>query len=64
MIGIVSWWDSDRGWGFIAAGESEVFVHHSALTDRENLREGDEVEFEAGIGARGLVALGVSAHSN
>lgn len=62
---MVSWWDSDRGWGFITAGENEVFVHHAALEDPlGNLREGDEVEFEAGIGARGLVALGVSAHSD
>jgi len=53
---------SDRGFGFISAGESgkeEVFFHHSSVADAEfdNLQIGQAVEFEvedqAASGRRG-----------
>lgn len=60
MNGTVTSWNVDRGWGFIAAGEMVVFVHHAAVDDPDaDLRVGDTVELDVGIGTYGPVALNV-----
>lgn len=54
--GVVKWFDSRRGFGFIAGADgSEVFVHHSAIESegRAHLREGQRVAFVLGRGRRG-----------
>lgn len=54
--GTVKWFNSEKGYGFIApeAGP-DVFVHHSAI-DMEGFRtlaEGDRVTFEIAAGRDG-----------
>ncbi|GAA4873839.1 cold-shock protein [Serinicoccus chungangensis] len=62
--GTVRWFDTDRGFGFIALGpESEdLYVHASEIVSGDAtkvLREGQVVEFEIGEGDRGPQARGV-----
>lgn len=50
ITGTVKFFNSDKGFGFIAPdnGGKDVFVHFSALPDTggyRNLNEGDKVEF-------------------
>ncbi len=63
-LGQVNSW-IDRGFGFITpeSGGRGVFVHKSTLTDNKSyLREGDEVEFDTGVGDEGgPVAFNVRA---
>ena len=57
--GIVDFFDTSKGFGFIreiVSGE-RVFVHVSQLT--EPLKEGQRVKFETEMGAKGLVAVNV-----
>jgi len=45
----------DKGFGFIQGERGDLFFHHSALdgTSIEELREGQQVEFEEGRGPKG-----------
>jgi CspA family cold shock protein len=63
--GTVKWFDSTKGYGFIARddGGKDVFVHHSALPKQggyANLNEGDRVSFEITQGQKGPQASNVS----
>jgi cold shock protein len=55
--GTVKWFNSSKGYGFIAPddGGADVFVHHTAiLADGfRNLEENQRVEFTAGRGQKG-----------
>ncbi|HCU93673.1 MAG TPA: cold-shock protein [Actinobacteria bacterium] len=47
--GTVKWFNSDKGYGFIAVeGSPDVFVHFSAITagGYRTLEEGQKVEFD------------------
>jgi CspA family cold shock protein len=46
---------TDRGFGFIAGENGELFFHQSSLQDVrfEELREGQTVEYEEGQGPKG-----------
>ncbi|MFW5959722.1 MAG: cold-shock protein [Chitinivibrionales bacterium] len=60
--GTVKWFDSAKGYGFIAQESgSDVFVHHTAIQEDgfKTLDEGQEVEFEVQEGAKGLQASNV-----
>ena len=49
-VGTVKWFNSQKGFGFIAPddGSKDVFVHISAVerAGMDDLREGQKVEFE------------------
>ena len=56
MTGTIKRMINDKGFGFIAAGDgTEYFFHQSACTGTpfNQLREGQEVTFDVGHGAKG-----------
>ena len=60
--GIVKWFNSDKGFGFISVpGEDDVFVHFSAIRQDgfRTLDEGQRVEFEVVQGDKGPQAANV-----
>ena len=55
-VGTVKWFNSEKGYGFIAPEQGpDVFVHYSAIESEgyRTLVEGDRVEFEVGPGRDG-----------
>jgi CspA family cold shock protein len=52
---------SDRGFGFIAADQGDLFFHHSEVKTGtfDELQEGDVVEFTVGTGKKGPCATDV-----
>ena len=60
--GKVKWFSRQRGYGFIIVEDSgeEIFVHRSDLEGVYNLREGQTVEFEIEVAAKGPEAVRVS----
>jgi cold shock protein len=61
--GRVKWFDDQKGYGFIErdGGQSDVFVHYSAIEGKgyRSLEEGQEVEFEVTQGQKGPQAENV-----
>jgi CspA family cold shock protein len=60
--GLVKWFNDRKGYGFITAeGQSDVFVHFSAIEGNgfRTLREGEQVEFEIKASERGAEASNV-----
>lgn len=61
--GIVKWFNSKKGFGFIVDDESqnEIFVHFSAITmdGYKELKDGEKVEFEVVDGDKGVQAANV-----
>jgi CspA family cold shock protein len=56
LTGVVKWFNSQKGYGFIEReGGPDVFVHYSAITGEgwRNLEEGDQVEFSITEGPKG-----------
>ncbi|GEL94257.1 cold-shock protein [Cellulomonas composti] len=55
--GAVKWFNSEKGYGFIAqdGGGADVFVHYSAIDSQgyRTLDEGQRVEFEITQGDKG-----------
>ena len=66
-IGTVKWFNSEKGYGFIAreSGEKDVFVHFSAIISDgyKTLKEEQQVEFSVVQGARGPQAQDVKVLS-
>jgi CspA family cold shock protein len=62
-LGVVKWFNGEKGYGFIArdSGEKDVFVHFSAINSEgfRTLREGQRVEFEVVEGQKGPQAQNV-----
>ena len=64
--GIVKWFNSEKGYGFISREEGpDVFVHYSAIqmNGYRTLEEGQRVEFEVVDGAKGPQAQNVKSAS-
>ncbi len=63
--GTVKWFNSDKGFGFIAPddGSADVFAHFSAIqgTGRRDLTEGQQVQFDVERGPKGLQATNIRA---
>ncbi|MFC0432854.1 cold-shock protein [Kutzneria buriramensis] len=63
--GSVKWFNSEKGFGFIAqdGGGPDVFVHYSEIQGNgfKTLDEGQRVEFEIGQGQKGPQAQQVRA---
>jgi len=61
--GRVKWFDSKKGYGFIASEEGkDLFVHYTAIkSDKKfkSLEEGTNVEFDIVEGKKGLQAVNV-----
>ena len=61
--GIVKWFNSEKGFGFISVeGGDDVFVHFSAIQGEgyKTLEEGEKVSFEITEVARGPQAANVN----
>ncbi|WP_436494565.1 cold-shock protein [Actinokineospora sp. HUAS TT18] len=62
--GTVKWFNSEKGFGFIAPddGSSDVFVHYSEIQSNgfRTLEENQKVRYEVGQGAKGPQATGVT----
>ena len=57
--GTVKWFNPEKGFGFIepADGGDDLFVHKTEVKDQIN--DGDKVEFEIGEGKKGPCATSV-----
>ena len=60
--GIVKWFNSEKGFGFISVGGDDVFAHFSAinLDGFKTLEEGQKVSFDIVEGARGPQAANIT----
>ncbi|MEE6138601.1 cold-shock protein [Mycobacterium sp. 050128] len=62
--GTVKWFNSDKGFGFIAPddGTNDVFVHHSEIQGGgyRSLEENQRVQFEVDQGPKGPKAVQVT----
>ena len=64
IIGTVKWFNSEKGYGFLAQDNGpDVFVHYSAIQTNgyRTLTEGQKVEFTIEKGPKGLQAANVVA---
>jgi cold shock protein len=63
--GTVKWFNSEKGFGFIAPddGSGDVFVHYSEIQGNgfKSLEENQRVEYSVGQGQKGPQATGVTA---
>ena len=61
--GVVRWFNSGKGYGFIAPsdGGEDLYAHHSAIGMEDNryLEEGQNVEFDIEMGPQGPQAANI-----
>jgi len=63
--GTVKWFNSEKGFGFIAPddGSADVFAHFSAITGNgyRSLEENQKVSFDSERGPKGMQAANIQA---
>ncbi|MQY58920.1 MAG: cold-shock protein [Clostridia bacterium] len=59
MEGIVKWFDSKRGFGFIESEGKDYFVHRWDIEENSKIEKGDKVSFEPEESPRGIKAVKV-----
>ena len=60
MKGTVKWYNSMKGFGFIAGEDGkEVFVHRTSVPADVILNEGDQVEYDVEDSERGQRAVNI-----
>ena len=61
MEGTVKWFNTKKGYGFIAGEDGEeYFVHYTAVPREIRLRDNDRVSFEPADGDRGKQAQNIT----
>ncbi|HKM29670.1 MAG TPA: cold-shock protein [Bacilli bacterium] len=63
LTGVVKWFDSEKGYGFITMDDGkDIFVHYSVINcdGHKTLLQGQRVSFETTDGNRGLQAKDVT----
>lgn len=63
ITGVVKWFDSERGYGFISCDNgNDVFVHHSQVKKEgsaKDLHEGENVTLDVEDSQKGPMAINV-----
>ena len=62
MVGLVKWFNSQKGFGFLSGGDgNDYFVHYTDIvgTGYRNLEAGQRVEFTAQAENKGLRAINI-----
>lgn len=56
--GVVKWFNDQKGYGFIASGGQDYFVHFKEIRadGYKSLKEGEKVRFNAEASSRGPLA--------
>ena len=59
--GVVKWFNSEKGFGFISGGGKDYFVHFREIKAEgfKSLNQGDHVSFKPSVTPKGLVATNV-----
>ncbi len=62
MEGIVKWFDTKKGYGFILVDGKDVFVHYSQINQEghKTLNQGQQVTLDVVEGKNGLQAQNVT----
>jgi len=62
--GVVSWFNSKKGWGFIESLSAQYFLHYSEIkmAGFKKIEKGSWVSFESFEDEKGLKARSVSLH--
>lgn len=62
MEGIVKWFDTKKGYGFILVDGKDVFVHYSQINQagHKTLNQGQQVTLDVVEGKNGLQAQNVT----
>lgn len=60
-VGVVKWFNSQKGFGFITSDSGDVFVHYRSISGDgyKELTEGQSVEFDVVNTEKGLSASDV-----
>ncbi len=56
--GVVKWFSDQKGFGFVAAGGKDYFIHFKEIQADgfKSLKEGDKVRFEPSTSPKGPIA--------